>query len=315
MVRLIHFILVYIFFLSLTIKASTDSLIHLRDSTVINGKIIQVKKSFIIIENQELGRLKVPKGMIVDTSLYQQNKKPYYFYDNHSQLFFTPTSFLPQIGTIDLSFYNILYFATDISITNHTVLQIRSLPYIKNYKEIRLGLKQQVFINQNKSFSASISTSFTKPYRYDQPYVDYYWNISLIVSYCVLNRLGIHANLGYVYKKINGGLYYEDSGIINRVDNRNELHGLDYALGIDYRLHPNIKVMLENFNDFGYFRTNYHQYTNFSSLSTRFMWKYFEIDLGFLKPFDITSSASYYFQKIIPFGNIHFAVNPLSKGK
>ena len=309
--QLIFKLFISIFILMIFSTNADDVEVLLRDSTIIKGKLVKISRRNVVIHNSVLGKICIKRDMILEPKFKPDMRMFEYFNDLHNQLAYIPTANLPEKGTIDISSYYFLYYLSQIAITNYTTININSiLPVFRNYKDIQLGATQQVYKSKNNSFASAISASINKPDRLDQRYVNIITNISALFSYSIENRMGCHLNIGYIYKKINKGFYATKSGMLYRLSDKENLHGFDYGLGIEYRPHPNIKIMVENFNDFGYIRTSDIQGTLFTSVAIRAMWRKISFDVGLLHMKSVNHEINYVLSAFAPNASIHLMLYP-----
>jgi hypothetical protein len=211
-------------------------IIRLDDGTVIRGEVKSQTDSTVTIDSENLGLVTVKRSRIASSPVKDSEFDPGHVTSKldadpigHA-LVLMPTAFLPPQGSIVFRDFELLFLTLGYSPTATTsVVAGAMFPISAEFNAITLGVKQGVYLSNAANTALAVVGNITVPLGRDINEAGFLWLLNAVGSHRVAQGFNVHAAVGGIGAQGRG----------------ESVRGLSAALGSDYRLTNNVKVLAE----------------------------------------------------------------------
>lgn len=311
------------FFTSL-LPDSAYGRVVLKDSSVIQGTILEETDSIIKVENAYLGTVVIPKNFLLNryigssgstaasqsaaTDIQRGERVPGRSNEPNTNLVFVPTARTCKKGLIDFKDFELLFLTLSAAPTNSTILSAGSLfPITTDFQLYSFAVKQQLYVADDGVFAAALMGQISKPVGMED--VHYFWNTFAICSFQPSPIFSLHGSLLFSGGKRTEWDYsahvYNDNFPTGQ--KKNVVYtSINYMAGVELVAATHIKMVVEFFDNLGIldaFGENSGD-VYFLNCAVRLFWESISVDIAGLRP--ISPGADFGSLLLIPFVNVSF---------
>lgn len=216
--------------------AAAFEIIRLDDGTVIRGEVKSQTDSTIVMDSENLGLVTIKRKRIVSSPVKDSEFEPKSVTRHldadpiaHA-LVLMPTAFLPPRGSIVFRDFELLFLTLGFSPTATTSIVAGAMfPISTEFNAITLGVKQGVYQNKSATSAVAVVGNVTMPIGSSINEAGFLWLLNVVGSQRVTEGFNVHAAVG--------GIGAQGSG--------ENVRGMSFGLGTDYRLTKNVKFLAE----------------------------------------------------------------------